>query len=162
MTQHFIRKNAGWSWPKRFLANLHEPPYISVLYGIWYLILTTVGTYSAFNPPITIVTAVGPVAPVTATLLALAGALGVVTVASGDAWLEKFAVWLGIIAWTTYLGVSAWLWLVTAGNRGMATLGIIAGLFVTGLRFHWIWRISFSEAKKRRLERKRLNQAHQQ
>ena len=162
MTQKYIRTGAGWSWPKRFLANLHEPPYISVLYGIWYLILTSIGTYSAFNPPITIVTAVGPVAPVTATLLALAGVLGVVTVASGDAWLEKFAAWLGIIAWTIYMGVSGWLWLVTSGNRGMATLGIIAGLFVTGLRFHWIWRISFSEAKKRRLERRRLRQAHQQ
>ena len=133
-----------------------------MLYGVWYLILTVIGAYSAFNPPITIVTAVGPVAPVTATLLALAGLLGVVTVASGDAWMERFAAWLGIIAWTTYLGVSAWLWLETAGNRGMATLGIIAGLFVTGLRLHWIGRISFSEAKKRRMERRRLNQAHQQ
>src|SRR5690625_4145647 len=146
MTQRFIRKNAGWGWPKRFLANLHEPPYISVLYGVWYLILAAIGVYSAFNPPITIVTAVGPVAHVTAALLALAGLLGVVTVASGDAWLEKFAVWLGVIAWATYLGVSVWLWAETAGNRGMATLGIIAGLLVTGLRFHWVWRISFSAA----------------
>lgn len=161
MTQKHIRTGAGWGWPKRFLATLHEPPYISVLYGTWYLILTIIGAYSMLNPPITIVAAVGPVAPVTATLLALAGLLGVVTVASGDAWMERFAVWLGIIAWTTYLNVSAWLWLATPGNRGMATLGIIAGLFVTGLRFHWIGRISFSEAKKRRIERKRLNQDHQ-
>lgn len=160
MTQHYIRKFAGYGPVKRAWAQLHEPPIVSAIYGLWYVVLLGIGLYSIFHPPRTIEAAAGDLLmSAIAGLLALAGALGVLTIATGDAWLERFAVGFGILGWFAYEVVSISLWVTsTTGNRGMATLGILGSLILTGGRWYWIRKISFSERKKRRLQRKRLTQ----
>lgn len=160
MTQHHIRKLAGYGPIKRAWAQLHEPPIVSAIYGAWYIALLCIGLYSMFNPPRTIEAAAGDALMSTiAGLLALAGAWGVVTIATGDAWLERFAVGFGVLGWFAYEVISAYLWAAsTTGNRGMATLGILGSLLFTGGRWYWVRKISFSERKKRRLQRKRLAQ----
>ena len=160
MTQHYIRKFAGYGPVKRAWAQLHEPPIVSAIYGAWYIALLCIGLYSMFNPPRTIEAAAGDALMSTiAGLLAIAGAWGVVTIATGDAWLERFAVGFGVLGWFAYEVISAYLWAAsTTGNRGMATLGILGSLLFTGGRWYWVRKISFSERKKRRLQRKRLAQ----
>ena len=160
MTQHYIRKLAGWGPVKRAWAQLHEPPIVSAIYGAWYIALLCIGLYSMFNPPRTIEAAAGDALMSTiAGLLAIAGAWGVITIATGDAWLERFAVGFGVLGWFTYEVISAYLWAAsTTGNRGMATLGILGSLILTGGRWYWIRKISFSERKKRRLQQRRLTQ----
>jgi|SRR5690625_2438200 len=160
MTQHHIRKLAGYGPIKRAWAQLHEPPIVSAIYGAWYIALLCIGLYSMFNPPRTIEAAAGDALMSTiAGLLALAGAWGVATIATGDAWLERFAVGFGVLGWFAYEVISAYLWAAsTTGNRGMATLGILGSLLFTCGRWYWVRKISFSERKKRRLQRKRLTQ----
>lgn len=160
MTQHYIRKLAGYGPVKRAWAQLHEPPIVSAIYGAWYIALLCIGLYSMFNPPRTIEAAAGDALMSTiAGLLALAGAWGVVTIATGDAWLERFAVGFGILGWFAYEVISAYLWAAsTTGNRGMATLGVLGSLILTGGRWYWVRKISFSERKKRRLQQRRLTQ----
>lgn len=160
MTQEHIRKNAGYGPVKRAWAQLHEPPIVSAIYGTWYIALLCIGLYSMFSPPRTIEAAAGDALMSTiAGLLALAGAWGVVTIATGDAWLERFAVGFGVLGWFAYEVISAYLWAAsTTGNRGMATLGILGSLLFTGGRWYWVRKISFSERKKRRLQQRRLTQ----
>lgn len=157
MTQKYIRKWAGFGWVRRSYYHLHEPPIVSAIYGIWYLIVMTIGVYSTLNPPRTIEAAAGDyLMSAIAGLLAVAGALGVITVATGDAWLERFAVGFGLLGWGGYWFISLSLWITaTTGNRGMATLGIFGSLILTGGRWFWIRNISFSDRKKRRLQRRR-------
>lgn len=160
MSQKIIRKLAGWEPIRRALAQLHEPPIVSAIYGLWYIIVMVIGLYSIFHPPRTIEAAAGDtLMSAIAGLLALAGAWGVVTIATGDAWLERFAVGFGSLGWFFYEIISAYLWATsTTGNRGMATLGILGSLLFTGGRWYWVRKISFSERKKRRLQRRRLPQ----
>lgn len=160
MTQHFFRRVAGFGPVKRAWFQLHEPPIVSAIYGIWYIIVLIIGVYSSFNPPRTIEAAAGDTLMSTiAGLLALAGAWGVITIATGDAWLERFAVGFGGIGWFVYGIISIYLWYTaTTGNRGMATLAIFGSLILTGGRWYWVRRISFSERKKRRLQQRRLTQ----
>lgn len=160
MTQHYIRRLAGYGPIRRAWAQLYEPPVVSAIYGIWYTTMLGIGLYSFFNPPTTIEAAAGDILMSTiAGLLALAGALGTATIATGDAWLERFAVGFGILGWFAYEITSLSLWAAsTTGNRGMATLGILGSLLFTGGRWYWIRKISFSERKKRRLQQRRLAQ----
>lgn len=160
MSQYFIRKGAGYGPFKRAVSQLHEPPIISAIYGAWYVIMLCIGLYSSVDPPRTIEAAAGDtLMTAIAGLLALSGAWGMITAATGDPWLERFAVGFGLLGWGFYELISLYLWAsATSGNRGMATLGILgAGLF-TGFRWVWIRNVSFSERKKRRLQRRRLAQ----
>lgn len=160
MSQYFIRKGAGYGPFKRAVSQLHEPPIISAIYGAWYIIMLCIGLYSSFDPPRTIEAAAGDtLITAIAGLLALSGAWGIITVATGDPWLERFAVGFGLLGWGFYELISLYLWAsATSGNRGMATLGILGAALFTGFRWVWIRNVSFSERKKRRLQRRRLAQ----
>lgn len=160
MTQHYIRRLAGWGPIRRAWFQLHEPPIVSAIYGLWYVGMLGIGLYSMFNPPTTIEAAAGDtLMSAIAGLLALSGAWGVATIATGDAWLERFAVGFGVLGWFVYGIISIYLWYTaTTGSRGMATLGILGSLLFTGGRWYWIRKISFSERKKRRLQQWRLTQ----
>lgn len=160
MTQHFIRKLAGYGPIRRAWSQLHEPPIVSAIYGAWYMVMMVIGVYSSINPPRTIEAAAGDILmSAIAGLLALAGALGVVTIATGDAWLERFSVGFGLLGWGAYEIISIYLWATaTSGNRGMATLGILGATLFTGFRWMWIYKTSFSDRKKRRLQNRRNRQ----
>lgn len=99
MNQHFIRKLAGWGPVKRAWAILYEPRWISAIYGGIYTIAFMVGLYNFFDPPRTIVEAAENLILLylIAGGITAGGALGMITVARGVYWIERYepSPWLG-------------------------------------------------------------------
>src|SRR5690625_7605792 len=96
MTQKHIRKLAGYGPIRRAIARLHEPRIISAIYGGVYTVALLVGLYNFFDPPRTIADAAdNPIL-----LYAIAGGisagglLGMIPVARGLYWVDRYAAGL--------------------------------------------------------------------
>lgn len=141
MTQHHIRKNAGFPWWRRAFMQLHEPRIVSAIYGGAYILATVVGAVTVFYPPITIEGLAGDVSMRSIALaLTIGGVTGVITIAKGVFWIERYAV--GII--TAALGfhllltsIVAWL---GSGHRQLTLLALVLAIAFILMRSFWIFR----------------------
>ena len=140
MTQHYIRKLAGYGPIRRAIARLHEPRIISAIYGGVYTIALLVGLYNFFDPPRTIMEAAdNPIL-----LYAIAGGistgglLGMITVARGLYWVERYAAGLLGGGIGLYWIISAWLTLFSGGSRWMSLMTTTFAVLLVGMRFYWI------------------------
>lgn len=140
MTQKFIRKLAGWGPLKRAIAQLHEPRIVSAIYGAAYVVATIVGAISITSPPRTIEHAAGDLLmTIIATAITLGGALGIVTVAAGNYWVERYAAALMLLGGTGYLLMVLYLQAITTDGNRLFQAGAIftAGLFFA-VRYYWV------------------------
>ena len=140
MTQHYIRRLAGYGPIRRAIARLHEPRIISAIYGGVYTIALLVGLYNFFDPPRTIMEAAdNPIL-----LYAIAGgisaggALGVYTVAAGVYWLERYATGLLGGGISLYWIISLWLTLFSGGSRWMSLMTTTFAVTLILVRYYWI------------------------
>lgn len=140
MTQHYIRRLAGWGPIRRAIARLHEPRIISAIYGGVYTIALLVGVYNFFDPPQTIVNAANNSWLLYATTGAISagGLLGMVTVARGLYWVERYAAGILAAGLGLYWAVSFWLTLFSGGSRWMSLMTTTFAALLVVLRFYWI------------------------
>jgi hypothetical protein len=140
VTQHHIRKLAGWGPIKRAIARLHEPRIISAVYGAVYTIAVIVGTYSFFDPPKTVVQAADNpwLLWLSLTGITTGGLLGVITVAAGNYWIERYAAGLLTLGMGIYWIISVWLTLAGGGSRWMSLMTTTFAVGLVALRFYWI------------------------
>ena len=140
MSQHHIRKLAGYGPIRRAIARLHEPRIISAIYGGVYTIALLVGLYNFFDPPRTIMEAAdNPIL-----LYAIAGGistgglLGMITVARGLYWVERFAAGLLGGGLGLYWIISAWLTIFGGGSRWMSLMTTTFAAILIFMRYYWI------------------------
>ena len=140
MTQHHIRKLAGYGPIRRAIARLHEPRIISAVYGGVYTIALLVGLYNFFDPPRTIAEAAdNPIL-----LYAIAGGisagglLGMITVARGLYWVERYAAGLLGGGLGLYWIISAWLTIFGGGSRWMSLMTTTFAVILILIRYYWI------------------------
>ena len=140
MSQHHIRRLAGYGPIRRAIARLHEPRIISAIYGGVYTIALLVGLYNFFDPPRTIVEAAdNPIL-----LYAIAGGisagglLGMITVARGLYWVERFAAGLLGGGLGLYWIISAWLTIFGGGSRWMSLMTTTFAVILILIRYYWI------------------------
>lgn len=140
MTQHFIRRVAGYGPDQRAIMRLHEPRVISAIYGGVYTIALLVGVYNFFDPPRTIVEAANNTWLLWATAggISAGGALGTVTVARGLYWVERYAAGLLAAGLGLYWAVSLWLTLFSGGSRWMSLMTTTFAALLVAMRFYWI------------------------
>ena len=140
MSQHFIRRVAGFGPLQRAVMRLHEPKIISAIYGCVYVIALCVGVYNFFDPPRTIVEAADN--PLLLHLIAggitAGGALGVYTVASGVYWLERYAAGFLAGGISLYWIISLWLTLFSGGSRWMSLMTTTFAAILIFMRYYWI------------------------
>ena len=140
MTQHHIRKLAGWGPLRRAIERLHEPRAISAIYGGVYTIALLVGLYNFFDPPRTIMEA----ADNPFLLYAIAGGisagglLGIITVARGLYWVERFAAGILGAGLGLYWIISLWLTLFSGGSRWMSLMTTTFAVILILIRYYWI------------------------
>jgi heme A synthase len=140
MTQHHIRKLAGWGPIRRAIARLHEPRIISAIYGAVYTIALLVGVYNFFDPPRTIVEAADNpwLLWIALAAMTLGGILGVITVTTGRYWLERYAATLLAGGLTIYWLIGAWLAIFSGGSRILSLFTTTLAIVCVLLRFYWI------------------------
>lgn len=140
MTQHHIRKLAGWGPIRRAWYQLHEPRIISAIYGGIYTIALLVGVYNFFDPPRTIAEAADN--PILLYLIAggisAGGLLGMITVARGVYWVERYAAGLLGGGISLYWIISAWLTLFSGGSRWMSLMTTTFAVILILIRYYWI------------------------
>lgn len=145
MTQSHIRKRAGWGWPKRAWARLHEPRIISATYGGAYVAMIFLGGVSIFSPPRTIENAAGnTLMSLIAMLITAGGILGAITVAVGRYWVERYAVSMAAIGIFGYWLMVAYLAVAATGNRFMQLLALTLALAFVLMRLHWVLRRDYN------------------
>lgn len=150
MTQKHIRRRARVPWYKRAWMQLHEPRVVSATYGAVYFVAVIVGSISMFNPPRTIEAAAGDVLmAIIASLITLGGVIGVVTVAKGVYWIERYAAALMILGSAAYLAMALFLQVTTSGNRLLQAGAILAAGCFFGVRYWWINDRPYNPRKKR-------------
>lgn len=148
MTQSYIRRAAGWGPVRRSWGKLHEPRIISSIYGGWWTLAVVLGGYSIFHPPRTVEAVAGDVLmSIVAGLIAVSGAIGVVSVAKGAYWTERYAVKFAIPSLLVYIGVVAYLWWESEGNRGLQIFGLTGAVLFTGIRLYWVNQRPYSERR---------------
>lgn len=139
MTEEHIRRAAGEGWLARAWLRLHEPRIISAVYGVAYAATTLIGVWTTVSPPRSIEGETGPWLMAMITLMVAAGGLfGVVTVALGLYWAERSAVALTIGGLALWGGMTIYLQLVGAGNRGLTLLACLLSIGFFGVRTFWI------------------------
>lgn len=145
MSQQYIRRAAGWGWPRRAWARLHEPRIISAVYGGAYTAMIILGAISVARPPRTIEAAAGDVLmSLIALLITAGGALGAVTVANGRYWVERYAVGLAGLGLLGYWLMVAYLAVTASGNRFMQLLALTLALLFVLMRLHWVLRRDYN------------------
>ena len=140
MTQEHIRRNAGYGWLQRSWMTLHEPRIISAVYGGVYTIALLVGLYNFFDPPRTIMEAAdNPIL-----LYAIAGGistgglLGMIAIARGLYWVERYAAGLLGGGLGLYWLISAWLTLFSGGSRWMSLMTTTFAVILILIRYYWV------------------------
>ena len=140
MSQHFIRRVAGLGPVQRAFMRLHEPRIISAVYGGVYTIALLVGLYNFFDPPRTIMEAAdNPIL-----LYAIAGGisagglLGMIAVARGLYWVERYAAGLLGGGLGLYWLISAWLTLFSGGSRWMSLMTTTFAVILILIRYYWV------------------------
>lgn len=140
MTQNHIRKLAGCGPVQRAVMRLHEPRIISAVYGGVYTIALLVGLYNFFDPPRTIMEAADN--PILLYLIAggisAGGLLGMITVARGLYWVERYAVGLLGGGIGLYWIISVWLTIFSSGSRWMSLMTTTFAVTLILVRYYWI------------------------
>lgn len=140
MSQHFIRKLAGYGPIQRAIMKLHEPRIISGIYGAAYIIATIAGTITLFYPPKTLENIYGDIIMYfVAAALTVGGTLGVITIAKGAYWIERYAVGAIATAISFYLLLTSIIAITGSGYRQMTLLAIIFALGFILMRSVWIF-----------------------
>lgn len=148
MSQHFIRKLAGYGPIKRAVMQLHEPRWVSAIYGALYLVYLTFGTLSIINPSLTIGDAVGPFLTCSMSVAMVAsGVVGVTSVARGSYWAERFAVVLAALGIFGYGATTFWLAWTQTGYRWWPIMLIAGSSVALAVRPAWIWSREYSPNK---------------
>lgn len=151
MTQSYIQRAAGWGPIKRFWARLHEPRVISAIYGGWWTLATVLGGYSIIWPPRTIEALAGDVLMmIIAGFITIGGIVGMVSVARGAFWSERFAVAFAVMGLCGYLAMVGYLWWSSEGNRGLQSFALVGAALFTGIRLHWVNDRPYSAQRTRR------------
>lgn len=136
MTQHFIRKNAGWGWPKRLWAKVHEPRAVAVIQALIYTVLCVGGVTALINAPNTLEGAIGEGAMTTlAIILAVSCTLGVPAALFGIQWLEQIIVWGVFASGVIYALIIIGLHYGTTGNRLLQLSFVIAVTLYQVMRY---------------------------
>ncbi|WBL18528.1 hypothetical protein [Citricoccus sp. NR2] len=139
MTQSHIRRAAGYGWPRRAWARLHEPRIISAVYGGAYTIMTILGAISVVHPPGTINHVAGGVLmTIIAGCCALGGLIGIITVANGAYWAERTAVGVSLLGLGGYWLMAAYLAVTAEGNRWMQLMALTLAVLFIAVRLHWV------------------------
>lgn len=140
MSQKIIRQMAGWGPIRRAVARLHEPRVVSAVYGGIYTIALLVGIYNFFDPPQTIVQAANNPWLLYATTGAISagGLLGMVTVARGLYWVERYAAGALASGLGLYWLISAWLTIFGGGSRWMSLMTTTFAVILVLLRYYWV------------------------
>ena len=140
MTKSHIRRAASWGWAKRSWARLHEPRIISSLYGCFYVAAVAVGIWCTISPPQTVEGVTGRLLMGMITIIiALGGVFGVVTVASGNHWVERTAPALIITGAAFWTGLTVFLQFASeSGNRGLTIFAGACTVAFFALRYVWI------------------------
>lgn len=140
MTQNYIRRLAGYGPIERAIARLHEPRIISAVYGGVYTLALLVGLYNFFDPPRTIAEAADN--PILLYLIAggisAGGLLGMITVARGLYWVERYAVGLLGGGIGLYWIISVWLTIFGGGSRWMSLMTTTFAVILILVRYYWI------------------------
>lgn len=136
MTQHHIRKLAGWSWPKRIWARVHEPRAVAVIQALIYIVLCVGGITALINAPNTIEGAIGEGAMTTlAIILAVSCTLGVPAALFGIQWLEQIIVWGVFSSGVIYALIIIGLHYGSTGNRLLQLSFVVAATLYQVMRF---------------------------
>lgn len=118
MSQHFIRRNAGWNWPKRVWARIHEPRAVAIIQALIYLALGLGGTTAIIDAPNSLEGAIGEWSmSVLAWMIAGSCALGIPASLFGYQWLEQIIVWGVFGSALLYGGIIVGLQIGSTGNR---------------------------------------------
>lgn len=145
MTQHFIRRLAGYGWVKRVWMTLYERRWVSAVYGALYVIYLVFGVLSIINPSMTISEAAGTSLTTTMSLAMVAsGVVDVVTVARGAYWAERFAVILAALGIFGYGVTTIWLAWTQTGYRWWPLILIAGTRVALAVRPAWIWSREYS------------------
>ena len=136
MTQKFIRKNAGWGWPKRIWARVHEPRAVAVIQALIYVVLCVGGVTALINAPNTLEGAIGEGAMTTlAIILAVSCTLGVPAALFGIQWLEQIIVWGVFSSGVIYALIIIGLQYGSTGNRLLQLSFVVAVTLYQVMRF---------------------------
>ncbi len=136
MTQHHIRKLAGWSWPKRIWARVHEPRAVAVIQAFIYVVLCVGGVTALINAPNTIEGAIGEGAMATlAIVLAVSCTLGVPAALFGIQWLERIVVWGVFSSGVIYALIIIGLQYGSTGNRLLQLSFVVAVTLYQVMRY---------------------------
>src|SRR5690625_5322069 len=140
MSQNIIRKQAGLPWYKRAYYRLHEPRVVSAVYGLIYVIATIVGAYNFYDPPRTIMEAAdNPILLYTiAGGISAGGLLGMITIARGLYWVERYAAGVLGGGLGLYWLISAWLTIFGGGSRWMSLMTTTFAVILILARYYWI------------------------
>ena len=136
MTQKHIRIGAGWSWPKRIWARVHEPRAVAVIQALIYIVLCVGGITALINAPNTIEGAIGEGAMATlAIVLAVSCTLGVPAALFGIQWLERIVVWGVFSSGVIYALIIIGLQYGSTGNRLLQLSFVVAVTLYQVMRF---------------------------
>lgn len=133
------RKVDVYSWFRKSWIRLHEPRFISAFYGAWWSAVTALAGYSVPRPPRTIEAVAGDVLmTIISVALTLGGIIGMVSVARGAYWAERYAVGLVAVGFFGYIALLSWIWATGEGNRGLQLLGLMGATCLTVMRCYWV------------------------
>lgn len=136
MTQEHIRRNAGWSIPKRIWARIHEPRAVAIIQAMIYAVLGFGGTTALINAPNTVEGAIGEhTMTVLALIIAVSCALGVPSALFGVQWLEQITVWGVFAAGVAYAWIIIELHAGSTGNRLLQLSFVIAVILYQVMRY---------------------------
>lgn len=151
MSQHFIRKLAGYGPIKRAYLTLYEPRVVSAMYGWVYAIAAIVGVNILVAPPLTLVVAANN--PWLLWLMSAGmtggGIIGAISVACGNFWVERYGATLLLGALIIYWVMLVWLTLVSPAVWTMTLAVATFAIAHIILRFHWIRKRPFDPDKSR-------------
>lgn len=148
MTQHFIRKLAGYGPIKRAWSQLHEPRWVSAIYGALYVTYLVFGTLSIINPSLTIGDTAGmPLTHTMSAAMIASGIIGIISVARGSYWAERFAVIIAGLGIIGYGSTTIWLAATATGYRWWPLMLIAGSSAALAVRPAWIWSREYSPNK---------------
>jgi hypothetical protein len=134
--QEIIRRNAGWGWPKRIWAKVHEPRAVAIIQALIYLALGLGGVTALLNSPNTIEGAIGENSMTTlAFILAVSCTLGIPAALFGIQWLEQIIVWGVFSSGVIYALIIIGLHYGSTGNRLLQLSFVVAVTLYQVMRF---------------------------
>lgn len=136
MTQHFIRKYAGWGLAKRIWARIHEPRAVAIIQALIYAALGTGGVTVFHTAPSTIEGAIGQWSMIVlAAMITVSCVLGIPAALFGHQWLEQIIVWGVFVSAALYGGIIVGLQVGSTGNRLLQLSFVVSVALYQVMRF---------------------------